>query len=229
MTFYNGRKNKYFLDKESTKGLSIEQLRAAKFNNQFLMSVFTNLVAHDGTNAESVIGQDYITCLLDNKLPRSDAETGVSSKNLGAKLSFLIKTLRNNPEEQKKFQNSFFFQLIEVFRRGTINYDEQEIWSNYKPTTLCPDKYKKKGAFSIAMLCHSKNDSAPIGIDFSTLIDSLIDTDKNGNYFITTDFDKFGSEAQEMNNACKEYLKLIKSTPTFQSYFESEDGSAMYI
>lgn len=219
---FNGRNNKYFIDKEASSRLSPEQLRAAKINNQYLMAVFTKLVGSEGNNVEDAFGQDYLTCILDNKLPKSDAETGVPSYNLGAKLCFLAKTLKNNADARVKFQNSFFFQLIEVFRRGTTDYSSREHWENYQYTSNCPERYRVKTPFAIAVLCHARDTSTPIGINFCTLIDSLIGIDRNGNYYIKTDFDKLGSQAQEMNSACKEHLRMLKSNPTFQSYFEQD-------
>lgn len=214
-------KNKYYLDYDASKGLTTDQLRAAKYNNQFLMSVFTKLVASEGTNPEEAVG-DFITCILDNKLPRSDAETGLSSNNLGAKLNFLVTTLRNNPAAQKKFQNSFFYHLINAFRRGSTTFNEQEQWESYQPTSSCSSKYRARGPFAIAMLCHSKDDTAPIGINFATLIDSLIGGDNYGNYYIKTDFDKLGNTAKEMNMACKNYLSTIKSNSAFKQNFTQE-------
>ena len=218
-------KNPYYLDRDDCRRLSVDQLRAAKYNNQFLMSVFTKLVASEGENAQESVG-NFITCILDNKLPRSDFETGIPSYNLGAKLNFLVTTLQSKPMERKKFQNSFFYQLISAFRRGTTTFDETEHWDNYIPTAACSENYKERGPFAIAMLCHSKDNSAPIGINFATLIDSLIGTDSTGRYYIKSDFDKLGSNAKEMNTACKTYLTTIKSNPAFRQNFKQEDAPA---
>ncbi|MBE7074328.1 MAG: hypothetical protein E7379_04500 [Clostridiales bacterium] len=220
---FNGRPNRYYLDKEDCKKLTIQQLRAYKYNNQFLISVFSLLNDSDGRNPEDALGFK-LPCILENKLPKPDSETGIPSNNLGAKINFLIQTLKNSEADRQKFVNSFFYQAIEILRRGSLDYTDG--WDTYKISSKCPDLHKDKNPFTLAILSHSKTNELPIGLDFTKLIDSLIGTDKNGKYYIRTDFDKMSSNAREINLACEAYLKMIKTNPMFNTYCEKIDESA---
>ena len=218
--------NKYYLDSEDTKKLTVEQLRAAKYNNYFLMSVFTNLVAEKGTNSETVVNSSFLPGLLLNNLPRKDSQTGIDSHNLGAKLNFLLRTLRNNPEAQKNFSSSFLSQLIECFRRGTTAIEDGQ-WIDYKESSHCEERYKNKDPFSAALLCYSRNDSLPVGINFAKIIDCLITTNNKGEYKLRDDFDKLSKEAAEMTAACDKYLNAIKTNPSFtRNFYQDPENSA---
>lgn len=217
----------YFIDKDLSSKLTPEQLRAAKFNNHWLMAVFTKLVESNGNNIKEIIGNDNLPGILCGKLPRSDQDTGIDSEKLGEKLRFLAQELQT-PQGKLAFQQSFFFQLIEAFRRGTIDYTKKDCWISYEYISNSDPKYANKEPFTAACLCHARDEKTPVGINFYTLIDSLIG-EENGNYKIKTLFDPLDRTAKgtEMTEACAKHLNVLKNNKHFKECFIQDDGIAL--
>ncbi|MBQ8444082.1 MAG: hypothetical protein IJX25_01870 [Clostridia bacterium] len=219
-------KNPYYIYKEDTQKLTAEQIKSAKFNNYFLMSVFTRLVQSNGENAVEAVSKSYLPGLLLNSLPKTDIQTGIDSKNLGAKVKFLIQALQDSKANRESFNSSFFADLIHRLAFGSIRQDYSKRWKNYKATKNCIEKYKEKDPFDAAILCHSKNDNLPVGINFATLIDGIVVANNRGEFHLRTNFNPLSTEAVQMTDACDIYLTMLQENPTFvQNFYLSEDES----
>ena len=208
---------------EKEKEAHKQATRNAKYNNYFLMSVFTNLVAENGTNASSVVPSTFLPNILLGRLPKEDADTKIDSQQLGAKIKFLLRELKSGEQAQQFFSNSFFSKLIECFRRGTTSTNTIDRWIAYKPTEACDAKYKEREPFAAALMCYQKNENLPVGINFAKIIDCLIVRKNNGEYAFRQNFDEFGEEATLMTAACDKYLRALKTNPLFTSNFEPVD------
>ena len=222
------RYNPFYIGQEKSKALSVDELHNAKFNNQFAISVFSSLAEYEGLSPDTAVKAKYknedgkLT-----KLPKSDSETGIYSNNLAKKIQCLIEELKK-PGGPELFTHSFFYQIIDRIRLGSMEYTSKELWENYKEKPTCEERYQGKDPLFVALLCHLRNQDRPIGLDFSKLIDCIMVPNGNGGYKMIKEPDKRTKE--QASQACKAYLKTLRENPAFTKNFEyqqpaSEDDS----
>ena len=199
--------NPFFIGEEKSIVMSDDERHSAKFNNQFAISIFSYLAEHEGKNPEDAIQEKYKEKINNNQLPRSDEETGLYSNNLAKKIKCLIEELKK-PGASELFTHSFFYQIIDRIRLGSMEYNNQEMWENYKEKASCEERYQGKDPLFASLLCHLRNPDRAVGLDFTRLIDCLMVPNGKGGYSMIKEPDKKTKEAA--TQACKAYLKLLK-------------------
>ena len=220
--------NPFYIGPEKSRAMSVDQLHDTKFNNQFAISVFSALAESEGQSPETAIKAKY----KDEKgrlakLPKSDKETGFYSNDLAKKIQCLIEELKK-PGGPEFFTHSFFYQLIDHIRLGSMEYVGEELWQNFKEKSTCEERYKEKDPLFVALLCHLRNPDRPVGLDFTKLIDCLMVPNGNGGYKMIKEPDRRTKETA--TQACEAYLKALRENPAFTKNFEyqtpaSEDDS----
>lgn len=218
---YFSTDNRHFISYGEEKP-NPERMKAIKFNNMFVFTIFSKMHKLDGKFSEDALMNKYMPTILSGNLARTDKTTGFNSKDLGEKIKFLVKESIKNPEKLEKFKNSFFSQsVLKIFYDGCTGgwNNEQEMWISYKNKDLDPF-VKDMDPLNAAMKYYLNDPTVPVGLDMTTLIDGLIKKDANGNYSIISDFNDI-EKKEEMIEAIKSYVELIKSTKKFKDNFHN--------
>ena len=215
--------NRFFIGDEKSRSMTIDQVHDAKFNNQFAISVFSALAETGGKYPDDAVKEKYRERINNNQLPKSDTETGIFSNNLAKKIKCLIEELKK-PGATELFTHSFFYQIIDRIRLGSMEYNSQEMWQNFKETAGCEDRYKGKDPLFASLLCHLRNPDRAIGLDFTKLIDCLMVPNGKGGYSMVREPDKRTKD--EATQACKAYLKLLRENPAFTKNFEPAEPAS---
>lgn len=205
--------NKYYIaDNAGLRGI---QLINMKKNNYYLYRAFVGIYK-SVVDKNPKIGGFYRPQILAGELLRTDEETGFNTDNLALKLRFLVVSLREEINV-RKFRYSFLaLRAIEPMYYGTLDNPKDQ-WYYYKPTADCLPAFKDKSSFVAALLCQRNDDNAPLGLNFSKLIDTLVQTDGNGNYYIDGTSDPM--DYINMGKAVAAQLAAMKSHPKFKSSF----------
>ena len=216
--------NPFYIGQEKSRAMSIDQLHNAKLNNQFAISVFSALAESEGEYPDSAVKSKYKdeNGIL-TKLPKSDAETGIYSNNLAKKIQCLINELKK-PGGAELFTHSFFYQIIDHIRLGSMEYSTEELWQNFQEKSNCEERYQGKDPLFVSLLCHLRNPDRPVGLDFTKLIDCLMVPNGNGGYKMVKEPDKRTKELA--NQACKAYLKTLRENPSFIKNFEYHEPAS---
>ncbi len=214
-------KNKFFID--NNDDYSKEQLNKIKANNMYIVKALAQLRSSVRKN-DSIIGGNMRPYLLKGKLQYSDSVTGIDTNDFAGKLKFLTIALndKSHPENIEVFKNSL---LNEVVTKSLVsgNYldDSLEFWDNFKNISTS----KKKTSIIDFVLETQRNDlTAPIGLDFSKIIDTLVKTDENGNYYIENSYSM--EDETEIAEAVQLQLHAFQDHPKFKENFaliENED------
>ena len=222
-------KNPYYIDKEDTKKLTIEQIKAAKYNNVFLISLFTNIVDQEGFNASTAAGKHRAQINL-GELPCSEKTTGLPQYELGKKLEFLIGSLTNSPDARSRFMSSYFRTLIDRIRDGSVG--DNKSWVDYSRLSSCDRDVEGYSPLNAALLAYSKDDSCEIGLNFAKLIDCLVRKNRFGK-FEFVNFNETTSENKEMSKkmglAINEQLLSLKTNNKFTRNFKYDPSNEAFI
>lgn len=222
-------KNPYFSsdnkDYVSIKGEQVtpERMKAIKLNNSYVISVLSNIIfkGDEFLNAPSM--KKYMPTILAGNPARKDNITGYNSNNLGEKVKFLVLALsdKNHPENMQKVKNSFFVQsiMMPLFTGSFAVEGSEDRWELYQKTTNDP-YFKNMNAINAATKCYLNDPEVPVGIDMSTLIDGLVGTDSNGNYYLISDIDDLKVK-ENMVAAMKEHINLLKSNKKFKANYNN--------
>ncbi len=217
------KKNPYFID--GNGGLSKEQLANMKLNNFYLYKALNQILKSVRTN-DAKIGGPLRASLLTGELKKSDALTGVDTNRLGEKLKFLVIELsdKNHPEKLEAFKKSYLYNtVIEPLSSGYI-LDEDRKWSNYKHTSNYEQAFKNKNALDAALTCQREDEKAPLGLDFSKIIDSFVKTDEKGNFYLE---DSYTIEEEiAMGEAVNEQLKTFKNNSRFKANYSNPKAAS---
>ncbi|MBO5394517.1 MAG: hypothetical protein J6A28_01260 [Clostridia bacterium] len=222
-------KNPYYISKEDTKRLTSEQIRAAKYNNVFLISMFTNLVGQNCENPSATAGKHRAQINI-GELPCSEAATGIPQYELGKKLEFLLATLTNSADARTMFMKSYFSTLIARLRDGSVG--DNKSWEDYRKTANCDSNLANRTPINAALLCYSQDDSMEIGINFAKVIDCLIRKTNTGKYdLVNFDENKLQNKdvARQMALAFNNQLKSFKSNSRFMRNFKYDPNSESYL
>lgn len=220
-------KNKYFID--GNGGLQGEQLANMKLNNYYLFRALSHLckTAIDEKSTDK-IGGPFRAALLSGELQRSDSQTGMDTNDLAGKLKFLVVALsdKSHPENIEKFKKSFLCQsVLKPLMRGDSIDDPANEWKNFKHTSNYDAKFKNKKAIDAAIICKRDDATAPLGIDFSKVIDSFVKTDKNGNYYLD---DNYAIDDEiAMTDAVNKELKSLKNNKRFKDSYANPNQSSL--
>lgn len=212
--------NKYYI--EDNAGLTGEKLANMKKNNYYLYRAFTNLYK-SVEDKNPKIGGPFRPALLAGELQRSDAQTGFNTNNLAAKLKYLTIQL-SDPANVAKFKKSFLYQnILEPMSCGTqAEVDDQ--WLNFKHTNNYDPVFKNKSSLDAALICQRDDQNAPFGLDFSKLIDTFVQTDKYGNYYLE---DKYTIEDEIAGDeAMHRQLKSLKSNARFKESYANPKATS---
>lgn len=205
-------KNKYYIDGNAE--LYGEKLINMKKNCYYLYRAFTNL--YKSAKDNSPIGGPFRPALLTGELQREDRLTGFNTNRLGLKLKFLTVSLSDSAN-LKMFKNSLLYNtVLESMSCGTlVDIDEQ--WLNYRHTNNCEPALETKTSLDGALICQRDDLNAPLGLDFSKLIDLFVQTDGYGNYYPE---DKYSFEEEELVvQAISAQLKTMKEHKRFQANY----------
>lgn len=216
--------NPYFIGEEKSKKLTTDQLRASKFNSQFALSVFSSLVENNGENPYLSMSETHLEKILKGQMPKSGAETGLASNDFANKIRCLLAELKQ-PGGVETFTHTFFYRIIDRCRLGSTDYNKEEFWINFREKSDIDPKYQGKNAYFAALLCHSRNNSRPIGLNFSKFIDCLMVPDGKGGYKMSNKIDESSKEGQQITLAFSEYLKLLRENPDFLANFEYKESN----
>lgn len=210
-------KNKFYI--EDNAGLTGEKLIGMKQNNYYLYRALTNLYK-TVKEGNPKIGGVFRPALLSGELQKSDAQTGFNTNHLAEKLKFLVMSLQE-PANLATFKKSFLYlNVLKPMSCGSVNLEPDEQWFNFKHVKNFDDVFKNKSALDAALLCQRDDKSVPLGLDFSKLIDTFVQTDKYGNYYLE---DKASTEDEMAGYAAmKEYLQVMKKNPRFRKNYENE-------
>ena len=216
-------KNKYYI--KDNAGLTGEKLANMKKNNYYVYRALTNIYKSVEDNNPK-IGGPFRSALLAGELQRSDTQTGFNTNNLGAKLKYLVASL-NDPASVAKFKKSFLYQnILEPMSCGTqAEVDDQ--WLNFKHTNGYDPAFKNKSSLDAALICQRDDMTAPFGLDFSKLIDTFVQTDRNGNYYLE---DKYTIEEEIAGDeAMHAQLKSLKSNERFKASYLNPKETTNYL
>ena len=202
-----------------------ERMKMIKTNNGFIFSIISNIFyKEDFMNTKSM--KKYLPTILAGNLARTDKVTGFNSKKLGEKIKFLVMYTsdKNHPENLEKFKNSFFMQSIMLpFYQGDfaggIEGGSSDKWERYEKIGSDP-MFKNMNALNASTKAYVNDDSVPVGLDMTTLIDAIVTTDQFGKYKIVEDFDDLATK-EKMVEAMKEFINLLKSSKKFKENYKN--------
>ena len=210
--------NKYFID--SNENYQQRQVCMMKKNYYYVVRAFSAIIG-SLNNTNSLVGGDYRPALLAGKLPKTDDVSDVNTNNLGEKLKFLTIALsdKRHPENVNTFKESAIYKIIltHLFSGCITDVDQQ--WDNFVLKNSQDSPFKDKNALTAALICQRDSTNSPIGLDFSKLIDTLVQTDKNGNYFLSNDIDI--NDEIALTEAVKMYLTMLKSNKRFTENYQN--------
>ncbi len=221
-------KNPYLFDNNIQR--TPRQIVAIKNNNIYLFTLFNHLFKNLGdVNKTKVNIPDFMTYTITGRLPYDDTITGHDTHDLAKKIKFLICELEK-PEVREKFNKSFFYSII---NRIFCNDASWIKWNDYKiKENVELPKYLSKSyadalpsAFSIYVNDVNTN---KIGLDFSTLIDTIVTKDKNGNYIVEGNTEN--KVIEQLADAVRYQIDILKDNPTFKKLYRNinENEIALY-
>lgn len=205
-------KNKYYI--EGNAGLYGEKLINMKKNCYYLYRALVTLykTVKDGN---PTIGGPFRPALLTGELQREDNLTGFNSNHLGTKLKFLTTSL-NKFENCNLFKTSLLYKSLKALACGT-QIDVNAQWVRYQLTADGKINFKDKNALDGALICQRDDLNAPLGLNFSKLIDLFVQTDGYDNYYLE---DKYTFEEEaDVAQAISAQLKTMKENKRFQANF----------
>ncbi|MCI8555407.1 MAG: hypothetical protein HFI85_02410 [Clostridia bacterium] len=215
------KKNPYFID--GNLGLNDKQVALAKQNNYYLFKAL-NQIYKTARDNDAKIGGALRAALLGGELKNSDSATGVDTNGLGGKLKFLTISL-SDPKKLEQFKNSFFYNnILKALAAGAI-LDDNKTWPNYKHTSNYEQTFKNKSSVEAAIVCQREDLKAPLGLDYSKLIDSIVKTDENGNYYLEDSYTV--EEEIAMDEAISTQIKSLKNNERFKrNYYNPKEKEA---
>lgn len=220
---YYSSDNKDFVSIEGQKPTD-ERMKMIKKNNQFILTVFSNMISSNDFMNTALL-KKYEATILAGDLPKTDKVTGYNTNKLGEKLKFLVMAAadKSHPENMENFKNSFFVQslLIPIYHGGFMvnNEDSDERWTLYDKTGV--DKsFKNVSPLNGAFKCYVNDPNTPVGLDLSTLIDAIVKEDEKGNYQLVTDINDINVK-NDMVSSVKEFIDLLKSNKRFKDNYKN--------
>ncbi len=208
--------NKYFIN--DNKNLTKKQLARAKANNFYLFNAMAKLRS-SVRKGQKRIGGPLRSAMLGGKLQFDDEYTGLDSNDLGGKIKFLITSIGDDkhPENLKMFKESFFYTVfLKKIVTGQDFDNDLKNWPLYKNIST-NEEVKTKSAFGFACMLVKDDMSLPLGFDFSKVIDTIVQTDENGNYYLE---DNCSSEDElAITEALNYQISILQNHPEFEKNF----------
>jgi len=230
MTFKNpyfSSENADFVSVKDQKPTA-ERMRMIKVNNKFLFTLFsamrTSKTKEEFTNTK--IYQKYKNTFLAGNLFKNDNLTGFNTKKLGEKIKFLVMAFcdESHPENIQKIQESSFMKdIMMILYHGGISpegTDSDEMWELYEKADTVDGDLKNLSPLNGAVSCYVNDNTMPVGLDFSTLIDGIVKEDEYGNYEIASEIDNLKTN-EEMIVAMKTFVDMMKSSEKFKRNYHN--------
>ncbi len=208
--------NKYLIY-DSDK-LTERQLTFAKANSFYLFHAMAKLRS-SVRKGDKIIGGVLHSPMIGGKLQYDDIYTGLNTNDLGGKIKFLVEALSDekHPENLEMFKKSFFYT---VFLKKIVTgayYDNDLVnWPMYKNVSN-DENIKKRSAFGFAMEVMKDDMSLPLGVDFSKVIDIIVQTDKNGNYYLEENCSN--EDKLAIAEAVNLFFSILQNHPRFGMHF----------
>lgn len=198
--------NRFYID--SDVHLSTNQIKMIKSNNRFVINVLTNVCNNKGTKK---LSSAVLQSVFAKKLIYSDVVTNYNTNKLAEKLLYLVKQCETSENRDKIF-DSYFMEIIYDFALGKVEGNDD--WSKFKHSDNCEPIFKNDHVLNIAMTIYSDDYNIPIGLNFSALIDTIVQTDENGKFSIedTTNF----TDKENMTESLIMFLQSIKNSERFK-------------
>ena len=210
-------KNKYYIDDKGS--LTDEQVRMVKRNYIHVAKALNRLYFAALRNNLDNLDNTYKPFLLSGNLDFGDNETGLDTNDLAIKLRFLTISLSENPKNVEKFRNSLLYNgILTPLYAGDVGNPNKQ-WINYKNTMMDNRLINNNNPFIGALICNKLEPNAPIGLDYSKIIDSFVKVDEYGKYYLS-DKNNIQDEV-EMLEAVKQYLKDLKSNEIFRKNYKN--------
>lgn len=209
--------NKFFID--GNKNLTKKQLIRAKANSFYLFNAFAAMRTSI-REGKKRIGGELRFALLSGKLQFDDNVTGIDTNKLAEKIKFLTMSIsdQKHPENLKKFKDSFFYSVfLKRLLTGKDFDNNLKNWPKFKNIST-DEKYKDKTAIAFSFDLVQEDLNLPLGLDFSKIIDTIVQTDKDGNYYLE---DTCSAEDEiAISEALNYQLSLLQNHPKFKENFE---------
>ncbi len=204
--------NKYFIDDDM--GLSVNQIAMQKKNNFYFYMAFS-FIYDDVVRKNKDIGGELRGAMLSGRLPKKDLLTGINSNHMAEKIKFLVLALSdpNHKENIEIFKSSFFYNNVLKCLTMGFSVDSDNKWINFKRTANFESSFVGKNSYDIALICQREDISSPLGLDFTKLIDTIIKTDENGNYYL--DGSMSVEDEVEVAEAVELQLKAFQTNERF--------------
>ncbi len=207
-------KNKFYMADCGT--LSDKKVEKFKQNNIFIINTLEYLMLSKGD--VNKLDSDYRDAIVNRTLP-----TVANVNNCHAKLRFLVLALKNK-ENRKLFMNSPMVKcLMKPLLAGyTKAEDKAEAWENYSNRADSTDEIAKKSPFRGGLYVYRQSDRTfPIGLDFSTILDTIVKSDENGRYYLSNEVDE--ETKAQLLQATQMQIDALKGSERFQKNFYALD------
>ncbi len=218
--------NKFFID--NNKDYTKEQLTKIKANNYFIIRALSVLHTSIRDN-NPIIGGPFRPVLIKGKPQYADSLTGMDTNDLAGKLKFLTLALndKDHPENIEIFKNSFLNKSVlkPLLLGNYYDSDNLNFWSDYKNVST-NSKIKNLTVIDYSYYLQKNDLNTPIGLDFSKIIDTLVKTDKNGNYYLENSYSI--EDEVEITEAVNLQLHSFQDHPKLKDNFEHLENEDEY-
>lgn len=208
------KNNPYYID--NNYPITEHQKQLLKENNIYILTALSSIIKNKGET--SSVRPAYKKKILSGKLYNPDNVLGLNTNNLGEKLKALFIAL-DKEENKKKFCNSYFNIAISTITSGNNieNYDAD--WLNYSQATTCAQELKGKTPLQAALACYKEDPKMPVGLNMMTVIDTIIQKNKYGQYEIQ---DITAAQGDLLYKASCKQVEDLKSNKKFKESFRNE-------
>ena len=204
---------------------TVENVKNIKLNNQYLLSIFSAMRTAKTKEQfmNNPIYKNYKNTILAGELYKKDTVTGFNTKKLGEKVKFLVLAFcdESHPENIQKIQQSYFMTdvLLHIFHGGFLNAEtnSDERWELYEKVDPA---VAKSSALNAALSYYVNDPTIPVGLDFSTIIDTIVKEDRYGNFELVSQVNDLKVN-EDIVMAVKAYIALLKSSKKFKANYRN--------
>ncbi len=218
------KNNPYYLDFNSQKGMTPDQVKKIKENNYNMVVALNQLTKAIKQGPEAI--KNFRKQLGSHDIVKyPDSETGMKTYEFTNKLRFLASKLENDRAACVDFSNlsncgkglSYLFAGYFYTNSNKDFCDKYCKWREYKSTENTIDKFKNRDPLTVSLYLQKKEDIMPIGLDYAKMLDGVV-TGENGNYQLKIN----GYDDVAVLDAVEQEIFDLKTNETFYKNFYND-------